>query len=101
MWVKRFMGFINEKKFNNDRSKDTLDLYTQNLIVKYNDKSNFIGDITLYGFFQEQKRGQFTTFRRNENDDDLEGIGLWYEKKFKSSTFRLSTENNRIRSALK
>ncbi len=95
----RLMGFINEKKFNNDRSKDTLDLYTQNLIVKYNDKSNFIGDITLYGFFQEQKRGQFTTFRRNENDDDLEGIGLWYEKKFKSSTFRLSTENNRIRSA--
>ena len=95
----KLMGFRNEKKFNNDRTKDTLDLYTQNLIVKYNDKNNFIGNISIYGFSQEQKVGEFTSFQRNKNNDELEGIGIWYEKKVRNSILRFSTERNRIRSA--
>lgn len=95
----KLMGFWNEKKFNNERTKDTLDLYTQNLIVKYNDKNNFIGDISIYGFSQEQNVGEFTSFQRNKNNDELEGVGIWYEKKVSNSTMRFSTERNKIRSA--
>jgi len=94
----RLMGFRNEKIVSNGKTKDTINHYMRNLIVKFDDKNNFMGHFTLYGFLQEQKGSQITISQTNKNNDELKGIGLSYETKFNSSIFKISAENNKIKS---
>tara|TARA_X000001036_G_scaffold225191_1_gene210753 strand:- start:5792 stop:7900 length:2109 start_codon:yes stop_codon:yes gene_type:complete len=94
----RLMGFRNEKRVSNGKTKDTINHYMRNLIVKFDDKNNFMGHFTLYGFLQEQIGSQLTISQTNKNNDELKGIGLSYETKFNSSIFKISAENNKIKS---
>ena len=94
----RLMGFRNKKRTSNGKTKDTLDDYMQNIILKFDDKNNFLGHLSFYGFFQDQKGTQFTTFQTNKNNDSFKGAGLSYESSFYSSILKISAENNKIRS---
>lgn len=94
----RLMGFKNEKRVSNGKTKDTINHYMQNLIIKFDDKNNPMGHFTFYGFLQEQIGSEFTISQTNKNNDELKGIGLSYETKFNSSSLKISAENNKVRS---
>ena len=94
----KLMGFRNNNITSNGKTKDTLKHFMQNIIAKFDDKNNFLGHLTLYGLFQDQRGVQSTTLQTNKNNDLFKSIGLLYESRFYYSTFKVSAENNKIRS---
>ena len=49
----KLMGFRNKKSTSNGKTKDTLNNNVQNIIIKYDEKNNPLGRLTIYGFFQD------------------------------------------------
>ena len=97
----KLMGFKNKKIIRNGKTKDTLNNFIQNLIVKFYDNNNFLGEFILYGFIQDQRTFQSTKFQINKNNDELKGVGISYEAKLHSSNFKILAEKSNIRSLWK
>lgn len=90
----RFMGLDHKKKFNNNRSGDSVSVNLQNLIAKMIHFHPKNGSISLFTITQIYNGQDFTQVVSNKKNDRNIGLGFEFEKDIEEAAFRFSAESS-------